>query len=436
MRPRHLLLPAFLALSVAPLAQEAPRPRAIALHCGTLLAVPGKPPLREQTVVVRGGKVEQVLPGFVPAEQLGGEVQVVDLRGSFVLPGLIDCHVHLTSEYSARSRLDAVELSDADRAVLGAAHARRTLLAGFTTVRDLGSTGDAIFALREGIARGLIPGPRILAAGESITPTGGHADETHGYREDLFTAPGPMQGVADGPAGCRAAVRAQVKRGADVIKVTATGGVLSATAAGTDLQLFPDELQAIVETAALLGRKVAAHAHGTQGIKAALRAGVHSIEHGTYLDDEAIALFKEKRAFLVPTLSAGRAVTEWADRPGFLPPPVAVKARQVGPTIQGALSRAWKGGVRIAFGTDAGVGPHGDNARELSLLVEAGMPPAEALASATVHAAELLGLSGELGTIEPGKAADLIACQGDPLADVAALATPTFVMRAGVVHRP
>lgn len=441
MRPRHSLLLALVALCLAPLAvrtaaQEAPPARVRALHCGTLLAVPGKPPLREHTVVVRGARVEAVLPGYLPPERVapGEPVEVIDLRGSFVLPGLIDCHVHLTHAYSARSRLDRVELSDADRAVLGVAHARRTLLAGFTTVRDLGATGDSIFALRDGVARGLIEGPRILAAGEAITPTGGHADETHGYREDLFAVPGPMQGIGDGPAGCRQAVRAQVKRGADVIKVTATGGVLSATAAGTDAQFFPDELQAIVETARLLGRKVAAHAHGTNGIKAALRAGVDSIEHGSFLDDEAIALFRERRAYLVPTLSAGRAVTEWAGRPGFLPPPVAEKARQVGPTIQGALARAWKGGVLIAFGTDAGVGPHGDNPRELSLLVEAGMPPAQALVSATVNAAALLGLERELGTIEPGKAADVIAAAGDPLADVAALATPTFVMRAGVVH--
>ena len=444
MRARPLLLLALLALAgttpllLAARGQDpAARPPRRQLHCGALLAVPGQAPLRERTLVVRGGKIEQVLEGWVqpgalnvPAE----EAEVIDLRRAFVLPGLIDCHVHLTSEYSAKARLEAVELSDADRAVRGAGYARRTLLAGFTTVRDLGSSGDAAFALRDGIRQGFVPGPRILAAGESITPTGGHSDGTLGYREELFSPPGAMEGVGDGVPGCRQAVRAQVKRGADVIKVTATGGVLSTTAAGTGVQFHPDELEAIVSTARLLGRKVAAHAHGADGIKAALRAGVDSIEHGTYLDEEAIALFKERRAFLVPTIIAGKSVAEWAERPGFFPEPVVEKARAVGPIIQGAFGRAWKAGVRIAFGTDCGVSAHGQNARELGYMVEAGMPPMEALVAATVNAAELCGLP-DVGTLQPGKQADVIATAASPLDDVAALSTVVFVMREGEVYR-
>lgn len=433
---RHLAL-AYACLLLLPLlllpllAQDPPPPRLTALHCGALLAVPGKPPRGACTLLVRSGRVEGVREGLVRLEELEAGTELIDLSRACVLPGLIDCHVHITHEYSARARLDAVELSDADRAVHGAAYARRTLLAGFTTVRDLGSEGDAVFALRDGIKKGLIPGPRILAAGEALTPTGGHADGTHGYREDLFHLPGAMQGVGDGVAGCRQAVRAQVKRGADVIKLTATGGVLSATAAGTGAQFFPDELEAIVATARLLGRKVAAHAHGADGIKAALRAGVDSIEHGTFLDEETIELFKQRGAYLVPTLLAGKAVTEWAERPGFFPEPVVAKARAVGPTLQGAFARARKAGVKVAFGTDCGVSPHGENARELALMVEGGMTPEEALVAATVDAAALCGLSGEIGTLEPGKAADLIAVEGDPLADVRALERVRFVMRAG-----
>ncbi len=404
------------------------------VHCGTLLQVAGEAPRASVTLVVRDGDVVEVRNGLVSAAQFGErDAEVIDLSDMFVMPGLIDCHVHLTGEMSPDARLRAVQNTEADAAIDGVVYARRTLDAGFTTVRDVGASGDAIFALRDAINAGKIVGPRILAAGEAITPTGGHGDGTHGYREGVFDYPTPLVGVADGPYEARKAVRNQVKRGADVIKLTATGGVLSATAAGTEQQFFEDELAAIVETAHALGRKVAAHAHGAEGIKAALRAGVDSIEHGSFLDDEAIVLFKQTRAFLVPTVFAGETVTVLAERNDYLVPAVREKARAVGPVMLGTLGKAHRAGVNIAFGTDCGVGPHGQNARELELMVEAGLPIDAVLRSATVSAAELCGLSDTVGTLEPGKSADFIAVRTSPLDDISALRTVTVVARDGVV---
>ena len=419
--------------------QEGARERWTVLQVGALLARPPEPPLSQVTVVIKRGRIAEILPEYTEAANLPGagkaEVETVDLTDHFVMPGLIDAHTHITSEYSAEARLRRVQESDADQAIRGIGYARKTLLAGVTTVRNVGSSGHAAFALRDAIARGDVPGPRMLVAGESITATGGHSDGTLGYREDLFGMPGPMEGVGDGVAGVRRAVRAQVKRGADLIKLTATGGVLSNTAAGTEQQFFDDELRAIVETGHLLGRKVAAHAHGTRGINAALRAGVDSIDHGTYLDEESIRLFLERGAFLVPTVIAGKTVEERARIAGYFSPPVREKALQVGPQIQDALRRAHAGGVRIAFGTDSGVSAHGENAREFSYMVEAGMTEMEVITAATVNAAELLGLSAEIGTIEPGKAADLVATKRTPLIDVTELQRIVFVMKDGVIHK-
>ena len=412
---------------------------ALVVRCGRLLSVPGHEALGEHTLVIVDGVVVRVLEGLTGPETApaGSRVEVLDLSGFFVLPGLIDCHVHMTSQQSRDMRLRAVTESDADRALAGSVYARRTVEAGFTTVRDVGSTGDAAFALRDAIESGLVVGPRMLVAGEGISATGGHGDGTLGYRDDLFDAPGPMDGVADGADACRQAVRHQVKRGADVIKLTATGGVLSNTAAGLERQFFDDELRAIVETAHLLGRRVAAHAHGAEGIKAALRAGVDSIEHGTYLDGEAIGLFVERGAFLVPTVHAGKFVGERALEAGYFPDAVAAKAMEVGPRIQDALRRAHAGGVRIAFGTDVGVGEHGTNAMEFVYMTEAGMSASEAIVAATINAAELCALRGEVGTLEPGRAADLIAVSASPLADVRELLDVDAVVRAGrVIVRP
>lgn len=397
------------------------------LHCGTLLAIPGQPVQKRVSVIIQGDRIARIEKGYVEPE----DATIIDLRDMFVLPGLIDCHTHITGQYEGGRMLKGVTETDADAAIKATVYARRTLMAGFTTIRNLGSGGDAAFALRDAISAGTVPGPRILVAGEGISPTGGHGDGTNGYRDDLFDVPGPMDGIADGVAACRQAVRGQVKRGADVIKLTATGGVLSNTAAGVEQQFFADELAAIIETGHLLGRKVAAHAHGATGIKAALIAGVDSIEHGTYLDDECISLFKQTGAYLVPTIHAGKFVEEKASIEGYFPPPVRIKAAAVGPQIQGSFGRAHRAGVKIAFGTDVGVGAHGTNAQEFIYMNEAGMSPEDCIISATINAADLCDLSDEIGTIEPGKAADVIAVAGDPLSDIAVLKEVGFVIKGG-----
>ncbi|RMH28498.1 MAG: amidohydrolase family protein [Planctomycetota bacterium] len=405
------------------------------IHCGALLAVPGQAPVHDATVVVEDGLVREVRPRLVDPARFGADARFIDLADRFVLPGLIDCHTHITGQMSPDFALRAVQDSEADVAIRATVYARRTLEAGFTTIRNLGSEGDSAFALRDAINAGVVPGPRILCAGQAVTPTGGHGD-VHGYREGLLAIPTEYQGVADGADSCRKAVRAQVKRGADVIKITATGGVLSRIGAGVEQQFFPDELESIVQAAHLLGKKVAAHAHGTRGINAALRAGVDSIEHGSYLDDESISLFLRTGAYYVPTLMAGEVTVRAAqENPDYFTPEVRAKALAVGPEMIVSFGKAHAAGVKIAFGTDSGVSPHGDNAREFELMVEGGMSPAEAVAAATVHAADLLGLSDEIGTIQPGKRADLIAVASDPTRDVSALKSVTFVMKDGAVFK-
>lgn len=433
---------AILAAAVAVLTLIAAPPAAAAewtvVHAGRLLAVPGSAPDSRASVVVRDGRIVAVRPGFVAAGDVGaadGEtVAIVDLSRHFVLPGLIDAHVHLTGELGPEQKMLEVTRSDAATTLHSLPFLRRTLDAGFTTVRDVGGTPEIVFALRDAVAAGIVDGPRIVAAGSSIAATGGHGD-VHGFREEILELWADSS-ICDGADDCRRAVRAQVKRGADVIKVTATGGVLSETAAGTSQQLFDDELAAIVATAHGLGRKVAAHAHGTDGINAALRAGVDSIEHGTMSDEESFRLYKEKGAYLVPTLLAGATVLAMAETSDFMPAPVREKARRVGREMRDTVRRAHAAGVPIAFGTDSGVSRHGDNAREFLLLVESGLTPAEAIATATVHAARLLGEDDDLGTLEPGKRADLIAVVGDPLADVAALLDVAFVMQGGKALKP
>ncbi len=396
-----------------------------------VLTVPGEAALGNATVLVRDGRIVSVTPGFTRVPR--GDV-TIDLRGQTLMPGLIDSHVHITSEQSPRGRLEAVTLSVADRTMMGAQFARRTVEAGFTTVADLGANNEAIFALRNATAQGWVVGPRIIATGNSISVTGGHGD-INGFRAEVMEAL-PSPGVCNGPADCRRAVRHQVRAGADMIKITATGGVLSNTAAGLGQQLMDDELAAIVETARSMGRKVVAHAHGTDGINAALRAGVNSIEHGSGLDAESIRLMGETGAWLVPTVLAGVTVSEEAARPGtWMPAPVAAKAREVGPLMLDALRRARLGGVRVAFGTDSGVSAHGQNAREFQLMVQAGFTPLEAIRSATVSAASHLGIEDEAGRIAPGRPADLVAVRGDPTRDVTLLMNPALVMRAGVVVR-
>jgi imidazolonepropionase-like amidohydrolase len=416
--------------------------RYVMVRGGTVLAVPGKAPIRDATVVVKNGKVDAVLPRDQEpkAEWLPKDatVEAIDAAGMWVLPGLIDCHVHLSMEIDEKVRERAVSESDELVTIRATKHALTTLRAGFTTVRDLGAASEVIFAVRDGVDMGLIPGPRIVASGRSVSVTGGHGDRTNGYRSDVWPIPTEAQGIADGPDACMKAVRSLVKQGADVIKLTATGGVLSASAAGLKQHFTQEELNAIVTASHMMGRRVAAHAHGTDGIKAALLAGVDSIEHGTYLDEETIGMLTKApkggaKQFLVPTMLAAETVGANAEKPGYYLPMIAAKARLVGPRLKESVKKAHASGVLIAFGTDSGVSPHGMNAREFTLLVEAGMTPTQAIVAATITAADLLGLSAEIGTIEAGKAGDLIVVAGDPTKDVGVLMDVRVVVKGGEV---
>jgi imidazolonepropionase-like amidohydrolase len=402
------------------------------IQAGRLLADPASGKVETaKTLVIDGGKVVRIADGYV--SEPGG--QVIDLKSSFVMPGFIDSHVHLTSQQGPSARMDEVTLSSADQAMAGARYAKRTLLAGFTTVADLGADNDAIFALRKATANGDVPGPRIIAAGSAISVHGGHGD-VNGLREDVMHVLRPGS-VCSGPADCRRAVREQVWLGADIIKITATGGVLSNTAAGLAQQFSDDELAAIVDAAHRMGRRVTAHAHGTDGINAFLKAGGDSIEHGTYLDTESVALFKKNGAYLVPTLEAGDFVARVASGPNnFLTPAQSAKALEAGPKMLDMARRAHAAGVKIAFGTDTGVSAHGDNAYEFVLLVKAGLTPMEAIQAATVNAADHLQISKDAGALTPGHFADVVAVAGDPLADISVLQKVGFVMKQGVVYKP
>lgn len=398
------------------------------IHAGQVLAVPGAKPLSKQSIYISGNKIVKIVSGY----QLEKGASVIDLSDSFVLPGLIDSHVHLRMEFNPNIRLDVVTKRPGDTAYDALVNARKTLMAGFTSVQDVGGP-EEIFALRDAINAGKVAGPRIRASGRSVSPTGGHGD-IHGYRQeilDLFHSPTICDGVAD----CRRATRAAIKAGADVVKITATGGVLSNTAAGIEQQFFDDELEAIVETAKKMGRKVTAHAHGKTGIESALKAGVKSIEHGTYLDVETIKLFKKYDAVLVPTVLAGMTVVDWAENNNWLPPASKAKALEVGPQMKDMLRIAYTNGVTIAFGTDTGVSKHGDNAREFGYMVEAGMSEMDAIKAATVTAANHLEMGETIGSIEPGKYADIIAVDGNPLTHIEELYDVDFVMKNGVVYK-
>lgn len=402
------------------------------IHAGALLDRPGQAPRGASTIAVRGGVIVGVYDGHVMPL---GEAPVIDLKDKTVLPGLIDSHVHLGSDRAGQEGLLAGFTESKELGAFEAQwNARKTLLAGFTTVRNLGDDG-ATLALREAIARGWTDGPRIVDAGRSISTTSGHMDRRLGVVEDLHAAMN-IENLCDGPDECRKAVRNQVARGADVIKIATTGGVNSRIGAGLGKQMFDDEAKAIVETARLYGKKVAVHAHGADGITLALKMGADSVEHGTLMDDEAIALFKKTGAYYVPTLSTVNGYLERiAKDPNAYPPAVRAKIDwRIGITGK-ALEKAVPAGVKIAFGTDAGVSKHGRNADEFELLVKHGMTPMQAIVAATTNAADLLGLAKEVGSIEPGKSADIIAVSGDPLKDVRVLKSVGFVMRAGVVHK-
>lgn len=409
------------------------------IHAGTLLAVPGQTPTRSQSIIVRNGRIAEIRPGRVSADDYAEEeVRIIDLSEHFVMPGFIDLHVHLTGQAGSSRKLDFVEDTDADAALTALMYAKRTLMGGFTTVRNLGSRGDSMFALRDAIRDGKVAGPKILVAGYSITPTGGHAD-VHGFRQEIQDAL-PSSGVCDGVDGCRAAVRRQVKRGADVIKVTATGGVLSETATGTGQQFTDEELKAIADTAHALGRKVTAHAHEAVGIEAALRAGFDSIEHAMWADEDTMRLFRETGAWMVPTVYPITAVGDTPEkmRQGpfkDMPPPIMEKLLRLGRQPKDMTRLAHNMGVKIALGTDSGVSPHGENANEFIEYVGIGMTEMEALMAGTVNAADAAGIADDVGSLEVGKAADLVAMRVSPLDDINAVLDVRFIMRDGVVFK-
>jgi imidazolonepropionase-like amidohydrolase len=403
------------------------------IHAGRLVDTEAGRVLERQSIVVFGDKISAVKAGYV---DVTGYDQVIDLKDRTVMPGFIDMHVHVTAESSAGGYSERFFMNPTDRVLRATVYLRRTLDAGFTTVRDLAAPDGIAISLRDAVANGWVVGPRIYAAGKSIGTTGGHGDPTNGFNNALRGDPGPAEGVINGADEARKAVRHRYKEGADLIKLTGTGGVLSMATNGVNPQFTDAELKAVVETAKDYGFAVAVHAHGKEGMLRAIRAGADSIEHGSYLDDEVVAAMKQHGTWLVPTLSAGRFASEKAEQPGYFPEVVRVKARAVGIMVRQALARAWKGGVKIAFGTDSGVGPHGSNGKEFGYMVEAGMPAMATIQSATINAAKLLRQEGQLGAITPGRWADIVAVSGDPLADILLMEKVDFVMKAGRVVPP
>jgi imidazolonepropionase-like amidohydrolase len=430
---KHLL--ALLTLAVGTAFAQTPNDSLVVVHAGRLLDRPGQTPRGASTVVIRNGRIEAIRDGFAAADGFPGAT-IVDLRERYVLPGLIDCHVHLETDRAGQEGLvESMTSSDAHLAYQALANARKTLDAGFTTVRNLGDERGVTLALRDAVASGSVAGPRILDAGTGVSATSGHGDRT------LSLAPHIAEHVSetnlcDGPESCRRAVRAQVRRGVDVIKIMTTGGVNSRIGAGLGKQMFDDEAQALIETAHLYGKKVAVHAHGADGINLALKHGADSIEHGTLIDDESVKLFLKSGAYYVPTLSTVNGYLErLAKDPNAYPPAVREKIEWRIQITGKALALAYPRGVKIAFGTDAGVSKHGRNADEFELMVKHGMPAAAAIKAATLNAADLLGIAAQTGSIEPGKRADLIAVSGDPLSDITVLKRVSFVMKDGVVHK-
>ena len=401
------------------------------IHCGNLFDGVGTTLQPQMTVVVEGNKITAIQKGYTNPS---GQDKIVDMKSKTVLPGLIDMHVHLESQTRRGGAIDGFTSNPADVAYRAAQYAKTTLLAGFTTVRDLGGSGVNV-SLRNAINAGLVDGPRVLTVGKSIATTGGHADPTNGYRKDLMGDPGPEDGVINGPEDARKAVRQRYKDGSDLIKITATGGVLSNAKDGSGPQFTEEEVKAVVDAAKDYGFAVAAHAHGAEGMKRAIRAGVQTIEHGTLMDDEAIELFKKYGTYYVPTIIAGKTAADSARHFGYYPPLVVPKALAIGPKIQATFGKAYKAGVKIAFGTDAGVYVHGYNAKEFEYMVEAGMPPVEAIKAALMTNAKLLGMETQIGSIEAGKFADLIAVDENPIQNIKTLQAVKFVMKNGRVYK-
>ena len=401
------------------------------IHCGSIIDVENKQKLEKQTIIVEDNKIVEIRDGYAVAPS---DVELIDLREMTVMPGFMDMHVHIENQSNPKTYEDRFRQDEADVALKATVYCTKTLEAGFTTVRDLGGSGVNV-SLRDAINKGYIRGPRIYTAEKSLATTGGHADPTNGVKDELKGNPGPKDGVINSVEDAYKAVRQRYKNGADCIKITATGGVLSVAKDGMGPQFTLEEVQAVVAAAKDYGMVTAAHAHGVEGMQRAIKGGISSIEHGTLMDEETMALMKQYGTYLVPTISAGKYVVEKAKIPGYFPAIIVPKALAVGPQIQETFGRAYKNGVKIAFGTDSGVSPHGDNAKEFQYMVEAGMPEMEAICSATINAADLLNIDDILGSITAGKFADIIAVKGNPLEDITCLQKIDFVMKNGTIEK-
>lgn len=421
-----------LALLLSSLFTVLPAQAATLIHAGKLITAEDNKVLSEQTLIIEQDKIVAIEPGF---RQPGAQDSVIDLRQHTVMPGLMDMHTHFYTQFSPTVYSEGFTMNEADYALRGATFAEKTLMAGFTTVRELGDNHQISTALKKAIAKGYVTGPRIFAAGKSIATTGGHADPTNGVAAEFMADPGPKQGVINGADEARKAVRQRYKEGSDLIKITATGGVLSVAKSGSNPQFTAEELTAIVSTANDYGMKVAVHAHGKEGMERAIKAGVHSIEHGTYMDKATMAMMRKQGTYFVPTISAGKWAEEKSRIAGFFPDLVRPKAATIGGKIQQTFAEAYKAGVKIAFGTDAGVFEHGNNWREFVYMTEAGMPALDAIHSATIEGARLLGVEDELGSIKAGKQADIIAVPGNPLQDINLMGQVSFVMKAGQIYK-
>ena len=405
---------------------------ATVIHAGLLINGESSVPSPEMSIVIEGSKIQAIETGYITPDS---EDEFIDLSGYTVLPGLMDMHVHLSSEYSKNSYQERISLNAGDYAIRAVSNAEKTLMAGFTSVRNLGDSGGVSISLRNAINKGIVIGPRIFSSGTTIASSGGHGDSTNSLNQSLTSDPGPAEGIVNSVNDASKAVRFRYKEGADLIKITATGGVLSNAKNSQNPQLTEEEITQIVNMAKDYGFKVAAHAHGSEGIKRAVRAGVHSIEHGTLMDDEGMRLMREKGTYYVPTIIAGLWVAEKAKDPDFFPELVRPKAAEIGPQIKGTFGKAYQAGVKIAYGTDTGVSAHGNNATEFKHMVEAGMPPMKAIQSATVEAAKLLGEYEQLGSLAEGKVADIIAVNGNPVEDITILEEVDFVMKSGRVYK-